>query len=101
MDALQKEQLAEMVGTLVVGAVKSIARHNKRAGEFLMKVEEWGTELQAKHNNFLDDLIAILKPALGIAHGILEKLFPSYMHIVDWIIELCKDVYNDLTAAQA
>lgn len=94
MDIL-KEQAQEVVSNLVVGAVKSLARHNKRAAEILIKAQDYAKKLQ-EHNNFLDDVIAILKPALHLAHSILEKFFPGYMHIIDWVVELCKDVVSDL-----
>lgn len=97
MEAFVKEQLNKTVSDLIVGAVKSIARHNKRAAELLMKAQEFGKRIQ-EHNNFLDDIIAIIKPALHLAHSILEKILPGYMHIIDWIIEICQDVASGLSS---
>jgi hypothetical protein len=98
MDNLIEKQVEEAVSNMIVGAVKSLARHNKTAASLLTKVTGLDKKV-AEHNEFLDDLIAILKPALHLAHGVLATLLPGYLHIIDWVTELCKDVYAGVTAS--
>lgn len=88
----------EKVATeMIVGAIKSVARHNKRAAEILDKTNSWIKELN-EHNSFLNDLINILSPVIGYAKGLLEKLFPAYVHIADWIYQLITDVASGLAS---
>ena len=97
MNSLVENELQKVVVSMVSGAVKSLARHNKRASEILLKAQEWTKQLE-EHNSFLDDIVAILKPALHLAHSILEKVCPSYMHIIDWVIDICTKVYEQVVA---
>lgn len=97
LETFATDQIKDAIATMIVGGVKSLARHNKRAAELLTSVEGFGKKIQ-EHNNFLDDLIAVIKPVLHLAHDVLEKFFPSYMHIVDWVCELIKEVGEELIA---
>jgi len=97
MNEILENELKSVVVSMVSGAVKSLARHNKRAAEILTKAKEWTDKLE-EHNSFLDDIIAIIKPALHLAHSILEKVLPSYMHIIDWVIDICTKVYEQAIA---
>lgn len=92
MDNLIEKQVEEVVSNMVVGAIKSLARHNQTAASLLIKLDGFNKKI-AEHNEFLDDIIDILKPVLHLAHGILATFLPGYVHIVDWVIELCQDVY--------
>ena len=97
LETIVTDQLRDAVASMVVSGAKSLARHNKRAAELLSRVEGFGKQIQ-EHNNFLDDLIAVIKPVLHLAHDILEKFFPTYMHIIDWVCELIKEVGEELIA---
>lgn len=97
MNTILDTELKHVVVTMASGAIKSLARHNKRAAEILTKAKEWTDKLE-EHNNFLDDLVAIIKPVLHLAHSILETVCPSYMHIIDWVIEICTKVYEQAIA---
>lgn len=98
LENIVTDQLRNAVASMVVSGAKSLARHNKRAAEMLGKIEGFGKRVQ-EHNNFLDDLIAVIKPALHLAHDILEHFFPSYMHIIDWVCDLVKEIGADLMGA--
>lgn len=97
LESIVTDQLKDAIASMVVSGAKTLGRHNKRAAELLSKVEGFEKRVQ-DHNNFLDDIIAIIKPALHLAHHILEKFIPSYMHIIDWVCELIKDVGEGLVA---
>lgn len=97
LETIVTDQLRDAVASMIVSGAKSLARHNKRAAELLDKVEGFGKRVQ-EHNNFLDDLIAVIKPVLHLAHDVLEKFFPSYMHVIDWVCELVKEVGEELIA---
>jgi hypothetical protein len=97
MDNLIESQITDVVSNMVVGAIKSLARHNKTAAALLIKAADLDKRIK-EHNEFLDDIIDILRPVAHIAHSILAKFLPGYVHIVDWVIELCQDVYNGVTA---
>ncbi len=96
MENLIESQVIDVVGNLVVGAVKSLARSNKRGAALLSKLEGFDKSVK-EHNEFMDSIIAVLKPALHLAHEILAKFLPGYMHIIDVVAELCKDIYAGLT----
>ena len=93
MDNLIESQVETVVSNMVVGAIKSLARHNKTAASLLLKAGDISKQI-AEHNEFLDDIIDILRPVAHLAHSILAKFLPGYVHIVDWVIELCQDVYK-------
>jgi hypothetical protein len=95
LESIVTDQLKNAIASMIVSGTKTLARHNKRAAELLSKVEGFSKKV-SDHNNFLDDIIAIIKPALHLAHEVLEKFIPSYMHIIDWVCELVKEVANEL-----
>lgn len=97
LETIVTDQLRDAVASMIVSGAKSLARHNKRAAELLSKVEGFNAKIQ-EHNNFLDDLIAVMKPILHLAHDVLAKFFPSYMHIIDWVCDLVKEVGEELIA---
>jgi hypothetical protein len=97
MENMIESQVIDVVGNLVVGAVKSLARTNKRGAALLSKLENFDKNIR-EHNEFMDSIVAVLKPALHLAHEILAKFLPGYMHIVDVIVELGKDIYAGLTS---
>jgi len=87
--------IEKVAAEMIVGAIKSVARHNKRAAEILDKAKAWTNEFN-EHNSFLSDLVNILSPVIGLAKGLLEKIFPAYVHIADWIYQLITDVASGL-----
>jgi hypothetical protein len=89
---ITQDELKHVASSMIVSTVKSISRHNKRAAELILKAKEILNGDAEQHNSFLDDVIQIIKPVLHIAHSVLENLFPSYMHIIDWLIELVSEV---------
>lgn len=95
MNEVIKQNLEQVAADMIVSAIKSVARHNKRAAELLNKTKNWANELN-DHNSFLSDLINILSPVIGIVHSFLEKIFPAYVHIADWIYELLNDIAKGL-----
>ncbi len=92
MENLIESQIIDALGNLVVGGIKSIARHNKTGAALLNKVVDFDKRVK-EHNDFLDAILAVLKPAMHLAHEIIAKFLPGYVHIVDMAAELCKDVY--------
>ena len=97
LETIVTDQLRDAVASMIVSGAKSLARHNKRAAEMLSKVEGFNAKIQ-EHNNFLDDLIAVMKPVLHLAHDVLAKFIPSYMHIIDWVCELVTEVGEKIIA---
>jgi hypothetical protein len=95
---ISQDEIKNAATSMIVSTVKSIARHNKRAAELLLKAKELIDPNVEKHNSFLDDILQILKPVLHIAHSVLENLFPSYMHIIDWVIGIFTEVVQEATA---
>lgn len=94
--SISQEELKNVASSMIVSTVKSIARHNKRAAEIILKAKELLAPEVEEHNTFLDDVLQIIKPVLHIAHSVLESLFPSYMHIIDWLFELFNQVIVEL-----
>lgn len=97
LETFASDQLRDAIASMVVSGFKSLARHNKRAAELLNSVNGFSKKIE-EHNSFLMDLIEVIKPALHLAHGVLEKFFPSYIHIIDWVCDLVKDVGEELIA---
>lgn len=97
MENLIESQVVDALGNLVVGGIKSIARHNKTGAALLNKVVDFDRRVK-EHNEFLDAILAVLKPALHLAHEIIAKFLPGYIHIIDLVAELCKDVYAGLSS---
>lgn len=93
MENLIESQLIDVVGNLVVSGIKSIARHNKSGAAILDKVIAFDKNIK-EHNEFLDSIIAVIKPALHLSREIIVKTLPGYVHIVDLVAELCNDVYK-------
>jgi hypothetical protein len=93
MENLIESQVIDVVGNLVVSGIKSIARHNKTGAALLNKIEVFDKRIK-EHNEFLDSIIAVIKPALHLLRDIIVKVLPGYVHIIDLVAELCKDVYQ-------
>lgn len=95
LETIITDKLREAVASMIVSGVKSIARHNKRAAELLDDIKGFDKKIN-EHNNFLDDLVEIIKPVLHLAYEVLESFFPQYMHIIDWVCDLVKDVGEEI-----
>jgi hypothetical protein len=97
MENLIEDQVIDVLGNLVVGGIKSIARHNKTGAAIVNKMINFDKNIR-EHCEFMDSIIEVLKPAMHLSHEIIGKYLPGYVHIVDLAAELCKDVYQGLVA---
>lgn len=97
MESILESQAIDVLSNLVVGAVKSVARNNKRLAEILEDIKDLDTSID-NHAGFTDSIIAIIKPAISFLHDIISKFIPGYMYIVDLIIDLGQHIYEGITA---
>ena len=97
MSNFLEDKAIDVLGDLIVGAVKSLARNNKRCGEILTKIQDIDKDVKA-HTGLTDSIIAILNPALHLVREVIAKFFPGYISIVDMINALIGDVYTGLVA---
>lgn len=95
LDTMNRTELETLFKEMVLGAIEAIIKHNSQAG-FMIKSINYCKEDVALFHKKLLNLAHILHPVEDIARIFIQKEYPEYVYILDYI----EKVYEELEGSK-